>query len=275
MIFKKTSYYILFIYFIINSVTLGQTNELGVFIGGSMFHGDIGYQNAENSLYNTRASLGLEFKRNFNYHLGLKLSVLQGEIQGFDNLDSDIYIQERNLMFRSKLTEIALLLEFNFRPYLSRDMDYNYTPFIFSGISNFYFDPKGKSIDGKWHSLRPLATEGQGSDLYPNKQLYSLHGISIPIGIGYKINVYEFLTLSMSISWRMTFTDYIDDVSTIYVDESILNDLGNELADQSENNFASGFQRGNPYNNDKYGFVGISILYSIQDPKKDCNNIIY
>ena len=97
----------------------------------------------------------------------------------------------------------------------------------------------------------------------------------MPFGIGYKMSVYEVVTLSLTISWRITFTDYLDDVSTTYVDAATLDDVTRELADQSENKFNAGFQRGNPNNNDKYGFIGLHILYSIKDPKRGCDNIVY
>ena len=74
-------------------------------------------------------------------------------------------------------------------------------------------------------------------------------------------------------SWRITFTDYIDDVSKTYVDPSILSELGAELSDQSANTFPEGFQRGDPNQNDKYGFIGLTILYSIKDRQNTCENI--
>ena len=79
--------------------------------------------------------------------------------------------------------------------------------------------------------------------------------VAIPFGFGYKFNVYDVLTLSVNISWRITFTDYLDDVSTTYIDASRLDEIDAELVDQSNKKFTPGFQRGNPYNNDKYGFL--------------------
>ena len=259
-------------------VSLGafsQTNEIGLFLGGSMFHGDIGHQNAEQSIYNSKPVIGIQLKRNFNYHFGIQISILRGNLYASDNNSQNDFFVDRNLKFKSKITEFSLALEFNFRSYLSRDNDYNSTPFVFAGFSKFYFKPQGESLNGIWHNLQPLNTEGQGSDLYPNRDIYKLNGIAIPIGIGYKINIYEYITLSFNCGWRLTFNDYIDDVSSTYVNESVLNSLGEELADLSSINFEDGFQRGDPYSNDKYGFFGISILYSIADPNKGCNNIVY
>lgn len=252
-----------------------QTNEIGVFVGGSLFKGDIGAHSNEYILFNSQPALGFQFKRNLNYHFGINLTVNRSELYGADKYSSDAFELERNLHFKSKITEFGLMLEFNFRPYMSRDPEHNMSPFIFAGITKFFFNPQAKHPDGTWQNLRSIGTEGQGSDFYPTRRLYDLEGISVPFGIGYKINVYDFLTLNFNLSWRITFTDYIDDVSSTYIDISTLDDFDAKLVDQSNNKFNPGFQRGDPNNNDKYGFVGLTILYSIQDPKKDCNNIVY
>ncbi|MAZ58405.1 MAG: hypothetical protein CMP56_03225 [Flavobacteriales bacterium] len=253
---------------------ISQTNEIGLFLGGSLFHGDVGYKNAEYSILNTKPVIGLNFKRNLNYHFGLLFSFNKSTIQANDNVSSDAFNINRNINFRSKINELALVLEFNFQPYLSRDPDHNTTSFIFAGISKFYFNPQSE-YDGRWYNLQPLTTEGQGSDLYPGREIYNLNGWAIPIGVGYKVNIYNYITLAFNIGWRMTWIDYIDDVSMTYVEESILNQTASELANQSNNNLPSKFQRGNPYNNDKYGFIGISILYSIKDRNNGCDNIVY
>ena len=57
---------------------ISQTNEIGLFLGGSLFHGDVGYKNAEYSILNTKPVVGLNFKRNLNYHFGLLFSLCSG-----------------------------------------------------------------------------------------------------------------------------------------------------------------------------------------------------
>ena len=246
----------------------GQSRELGLFIGGSLFHGDVGYLNAESSIIQTKTSFGFKVQRNLNYHFGLNLSANHGELFADDILSSDIYRVNRGLHFKSKITEIALISELNFRPYMSYNTEYNRTPYVFAGVAKYFYNPKAQGPDGNWYSLRPLNNEGQGSTIYPEREVYKLHGVSIPFGVGYKFNLYEFITLSFSMSWRITFNDYIDDVSTTYIEQ-------NKPENQSDNNLTQGFQRGNPYDNDKYGFVGLSITYSIKDPQKGCTDIVY
>ena len=253
--------------FISNNI-IGQTREIGLFMGGSLFHGDVGYLNAESAILNSKSVFGFQFKRNFNYYFGMNISINHGEIFADDMLSSEKYRINRGLHFKSKITEFALISEFNFRPYLSRNTDYRNTPYIFAGISKYFYNPEAQGDDGNWYSLRPLNNEGQGSDLHPEREVYKLNGIAIPFGFGYKLNIYEFITLSLNLSWRITFNDYIDDVSTTYTDQS-------KLDNNSNNTFSEGFQRGNPYDNDKYGFLGVSIIYSIKDPQQGCNDIVY
>ena len=254
---------------------IGQTNEVGLFLGRSLFMGDVGAHSNEYIILNSKPTFGLQFKRNLNYHFGLGISVNRGELYANDTHSSDMFELKRNLNFKSKITEFGLILEFNFRPYMSRDSEHNWSPFIFAGVKKFFFNPQAQYDDGNWYDLRAIGTEGQGSDFYPNKSLYDLDGICIPFGFGYKINVYDIWTLNFNVSWRITFTDYIDDVSNKYIDASTLDEFDANLADQSEQKFQTGFQRGDPNNNDKYGFIGLTILYSIKDPKRECNNILY
>tara|TARA_B100000902_G_scaffold399728_1_gene472122 strand:- start:2721 stop:3545 length:825 start_codon:yes stop_codon:yes gene_type:complete len=274
MNYNFSKHIILILFFIFTNIK-GQTNEVGLFLGGSLFHGDIGYKNAEYALLNTRPVLGLSYKRNFNYHFGISLIFHRGQLYANNRETFDPFTIEQNLHFKSKITEIGLITEFNFRPYLSRDANYNFTPFIFTGITKFYFNPQAKYTDGNWYNLNTLYTEGQDADFYLVRTSYELHGISIPFGFGYKINIYDFLTVNMNFGWRISFTDYIDDTSTNYTNTNNMSEIATMLSDPSENNFSEGFQRGDPYNNDKYGFIGITLLYSIKDPSNECNNIIY
>ena len=72
----------------------------------------------------------------------------------------------------------------------------------------------------------------------------------------------------MSVSAKMQFpmTDYLDDVSTVYPDyddlESLRGEEAVQLSNRTLNEIAglTGKQRGNSTNNDKYLFLGISVM---------------
>ena len=80
----------------------------------------------------SRPSFGINIKRNINYYFGLNLSLKRGIIQAKDSSSEDLFNQNRDLDFRSSITDLSLLFEFNFQPYSSRDSEYNNSFFLFT-----------------------------------------------------------------------------------------------------------------------------------------------
>ena len=91
---------------------------------------------------------------------------------------------------------------------------------------------------------------------------------------GIKFRISESVVLSYEISFRKTFTDYIDDVSTFYVDKTILQNAkgpiavemayrGNELQGGDQNYPVAGTKRGNPTHNDFYYYTGIRVSIAL------------
>tara|TARA_S200000501_G_C20827326_1_gene745566 strand:- start:250 stop:1077 length:828 start_codon:yes stop_codon:yes gene_type:complete len=268
---------ILFTFFSTNLIFSQQ--EISAFFGTAIFHGDVGYNSLKigntNKLFeNSEFSWGISFRNNFNERFSVNVSFKKGKVSSFDSQSEDLFIVTRNLDFQSKISEMSANIEYNFSHYKIGSQKFNKAFYVFSGISGFKFNPKGLSNEGTWVDLQPLGTEGQGSSIFPDTEKYSLYGIGIPIGLGYKINLNKNIALNMSWSWTLTFTDYIDDVSTQYVNPSILSPIAQELADKSFNGFEEDYQRGNSQNNDKFGFVGLSIVYKI--PRKSyCSDISF
>ncbi len=67
-----------------------------------------------------------------------------------------------------------------------------------------------------------MSTEGEGLVEYPDRKPYNLFQFSIPFGGGIKFRVSDHIVVAYEIGMRKTFTDYLDDVSTRYVDQAIL-----------------------------------------------------
>lgn len=117
--------------------------------------------------------------------------------------------------------------------------------------------------------LQPLGTEGQG--LIASRTKYSLIGICIPVGIGFKYTIDRYWGVGLEIGLRKTFTDYIDDVSTTYFDFANYpdaNDLAAVLADRSNKSdpkvTTAGQQRGDPRDKDSYMFGIFSLNYKLR-----------
>jgi hypothetical protein len=140
----------------------------------------------------------------------------------------------------------------------------------------YNFNPKAEMNDD-WVELRPLGTEGQGSGLKSAPKPYSLLGVSIPFGMGFKFHAFGRLGVSIEWGMRKTYTDYLDDVSTTYADPDVLfatqGLVAVELADRSLVNpgpVNTNRQRGNETNRDWYSFAGLTITYKIQPKRPDC-----
>jgi hypothetical protein len=103
----------------------------------------------------------------------------------------------------------------------------------FIGIGGFYFNPKGRDINGDWIYLKPLRTEGEGLPGGPKQ--YSNYAICIPMGIAYRYYIQKTWSIGIEFSFRKTFTDYIDDVSTTYYDKKTLEkNFGSRSAQMSD-----------------------------------------
>lgn len=146
-------------------------------------------------------------------------------------------------------------------------------PYIFAGIGLFHFDPYTYDSDNKKTFLRPLSTEGQGLAAYPQKKTYSLTQFCMPFGAGWKVNFHERWDIIYEIGYRVLFTDYLDDVSTTYIDpQELLAAKGPkavELAYRAKPPFSQGEgdQRGNPGVKDWYFFSGVKLLIRLGKQK--------
>ena len=152
----------------------------------------------------------------------------------------------------------------------------SFSTYFFAGAAGFWFDPYGK-YEGKWYRLKPLCTEGQG--LLPTRKKYSSIQVAIPFGIGlrYKLGRNSMWSMGIEYGVRWTFTDYLDDVSTTYIDPDLLAAYKGELAvelsnpghssDPSDPLYSStraGQQRGDPRDKDTYMFAVISLYYNLE-----------
>ncbi|MFO8067499.1 MAG: DUF6089 family protein [Bacteroidales bacterium] len=248
---------------IITSITqqaYSQKNEVGVMIGGAYYMGDL---NPYQHFAMPRYSGGLIYRRNFTPHFSARLNALYASIQADDS--SIGYKPERNLNFRSSIYEISLQAEINFLPFITGDKENPNSFYIFGGVGGFRYNPKA-NYNGQWIELQPLGTEGQGTDLYPDRNTYSLYSYNFIFGIGMKFVISKNMALGIEWGMRRTGTDYLDDVSTRYPEPSVLSGLSQELSNRStDENIYPGMQRGNPYNKDWYSIAGLKVTYRIKN----------
>jgi hypothetical protein len=176
----------------------------------------------------------------------------------------------RNLSFQNNITEWNLVGEYTFMDITQK----KFSPFLFAGIAIFHNNPYAYDTLGQKIYLKPLSTEGEGLSQYPGQKPYSQTQFSIPIGGGIKFRVSETVVLAYEIGFRKTFTDYIDDVSTFYVDKTTLQNAkgpvavemayrANELKGGNQTYPASGTKRGSSKYNDVYYYTGIRVSIAL------------
>lgn len=244
-----------------------QRSEVGPFMGSSFYIGDL---NPTTLFAKPRLAGGIVYRYNFNPRWALKASIIFGNVEGSDAETNDHY--ERNLSFRSPITEISAHAELNFFNLYNSSGRNRFTPYIFAGFSIFSFNPQAE-LNGEYYDLQHLGTEGQGLD--GERDFYSLTNVAIPFGIGVKVNIGQYISVGVEWGMRYTFTDYLDDVSGNYYDNRILGEKRGEivaaLADRSETIHPAGMGRGNVTTKDLYYFIGGIVTFKFGNADRTCD----
>ncbi len=270
---KKTLFFFIAWSFISLGLKAQEGFEVGGWLAASNYFGDL---NTNMRLNRPGPAAGLGIRYNFNERICAKLSGNIGRVQAYDTDSPNLYERARNLHFKSVIADAGLQLEFNFLPYIHGSKEQNWTPYLFAGLGVSYFNPKAE-LNGKWYELRPFGTEGQ----FKGEEYYTVAGGWV-YGAGFKIDLSYEWSLNIDISARRLFTDYLDDVSTVYPDagdvEGLRGDFAVQFIDRStelykkdpafftRNNLehpigGEGRQRGNSKNNDTYVYFGIGVYY--------------
>ena len=248
-----------------------QQFEVGLLFGASTYQGDIAPSAKRLDFNDFHPSLGIFGRYNLNRYITARLSFSYGKISGSDAQALSEDRRQRNLSFQSNLFEFALIGEVNLFGYAPEGLQKRFSPYLFGGVAVFSFNPEAV-YQGQLVALQPLGTEGQGMDGFAEK--YKLTQLAIPMGIGVKIAVSERFNVGLEGGVRKTFTDYLDDVSTNYVNYNQLLRGNGELAAALGNrtgeylgtepvDIPTGTQRGNPDADDWYFIAGVTVSYNI------------
>ncbi len=262
------------------SAGAGVSNFLGE-LGGANQIGTHYFRDLEFSQTRLAAAFGLRYK--LSNYFALNTHLTYGRVSGDDKLTTEKFRHTRNINFYSDIYEWSVNFEGAFqqeqighRYRLKRVKGlkgYELYTYLFAGAGVFYFNPK-TTFQGQTYNLRDYHTEGEG--YVPTRKNYSLIQFCIPIGIGFKYTIDRQWGLGLEFGIRKTFTDYIDDVSTTYIDLSQFEtgdqySVGQYLANPSDRNdpqsaniTAAGQQRGDPRYKDSYMFAIFSVNYKIK-----------
>ncbi len=239
--------------------------QIGAWLGAANYQGDLvsGYL----VLQETKPAFGIYGQIPVIGPIDIRASLSSAWVGGNDKYSDDPLKLKRNLSFRSNIIEASGQLVLRLKK-----ADAAWVPYLYGGAAIIRFNPKAK-YEGQWHALRPLGTEGQG--LTNENPLYNLSDIAIPFGGGIQLKWRDNWYIGIELGYRKTFTDYLDDVSTVYHSHQDLlekrGELAAALADRSieytndaEELFLAGNERGNAEYGDNYLQGGITLSRLLQ-----------
>jgi len=205
----------------------GYNWEFGVGLGVSNYLGDIGGREkearpflADMKLAKTRWVETAYVKYRFDPLFGVRMAFNHMRIEGADNLSINPGRQYRNLSFRNDIFDMEATVHWfiynSAKPLgiYSRSNVYM-TAYLFAGLGGFHHSPKA-NYQGSWVALQPLQTEAVE---------YKKWGYCLPFGAGFYLTINKRKRshrIGFELNWRYSNTDYLDDISTVYVNPALL-----------------------------------------------------
>ena len=269
---------------LLSSLAVAQYRwDYGFQLGASNYLGDIGGKDksrrdfvSDMKLAETRWAGAGFLRHKISPKLSVRGQFAYQRIQGADSLSTNRARHARNLDFRNDIFELSLTPQFTI--YENQDLGSSYrfklsfNFYVLAGVGIIHQNPKA-FYEGEWVALQPLHTENTK---------YSLWQGVVPLGTGFYFTVRKKHRIGFEYNWRVTFTDYLDDVSKRYVDPATLSKQGAALADRSDLHTAGGDQfflknfgynanqtnagnkRGDSKHNDTYMTASINYSYVIR-----------
>lgn len=211
----------------------GQTYEVGLFAGGTNNIGDIGKMTY---ISPSGLALGGLFKWNKSKRYAWRGQLTYGEFTADDALSDIASRQRRDLRIQNSILEASAGLEVNFVEYNLHRLGPAFTPYLYTGLT--YFRYGYKAFDAAVESKKDGA-------------------MAIPMIVGAKIRLNQFLILGAEVGARYTFTDNLDGSNPEMFYDNI---------DELRSN-----QFGNVFSDDWYVFSGVTLTYTFgRKPCKDC-----
>ncbi|HSY76895.1 MAG TPA: hypothetical protein VK890_08565 [Bacteroidia bacterium] len=225
--------------------------DYGAKLGASNYLGDIGGLSQSRrpfvldmKMQETRWDIGgyVRYKLRDPWSVEAQLNWVR--VSGADSLTAKYDPRRgRNLNFRNDIIQFSAFGEWTFfeNPDLGNTYRYEnaFSAYLFAGISVFYQCPfaynpyhyawnaQGQMTTGGplWVNLHPLETEGVH---------YHIIQPGIPLGAGFNFTIKKKYRIGWSITWTKTFTDYLDDISTVYPNPDVWKQLGFSKQMQAE-----------------------------------------
>lgn len=203
-------------------LSYSQIHEIGGFLGGSNFIGDVG---ATNYISPNQLAIGGIYKWNRSPRHSYRVSLIYSELEGFDSKSDDPRRIDRDYKFNNHITEISAGIEFTFFDFDLHTGKKLGTPYLYTGVSVAYHD--------NYYFLNGVQT-------YEDTTSWAY---GIPMVVGFKTTFTDNLILGFEIGARYTFSDEID-------------------GSVPDAKYREEYSFGNLNNNDWYVFSGITLTYT-------------
>lgn len=226
--------------------------------GVSSYYGDL---KEEKRSIDPKPTINVGLQYFFTNRISVRAEITWFQLTGDDSKAEDISRVNRNLSFTANNFELSATGAINLMPngvrFYQRSV---FNTYLFAGVGLLYSNPKAE-LNGKKYALQPLQTEGVS---------YSRFQPVIPYGVGARVMLNPFFNLAIEGSYRFTFTDYLDDVSTVHPDKTDWTDpvriaLSDRRPELGLSPYEAGTRRGNASNNDSYLLITVKLEYYIPD----------
>lgn len=220
------------------STQASAQGKLGVYVGGGLmyYEGDLRERLFPNpAMLSPDLNIGLIWQ--FHPSISVDIGYHYGKIKGDDQYAVSLTRQQRDLRFESIVHDISLRARY----YIIRTDLRVFSPYIAAGVGVVNTNPMRDGV-----ALQPLQTEGVS---------YGLWNVTIPTGLGFRFNIKCNWAINLEMTYRWTFTDYLDDVSGLYPENEVpfYTDPGGSHPTREE--------RGDPNWDDGYWDANISLTY--------------
>ncbi len=222
---------ILLVFVIFCAQIKAQTYEVGLFAGGANNIGDVG---RTTYIAPSGLAVGGLFKWNKSKRYAWRVSIIRGKYTADDSKSNINSRKARGYVAKGSIFEASAGLELNFVEYNLHQLGPAFTPYLYTGVTYFRYDFNYFDNLGNFQDL----SQTDGS-------------FAIPMTVGFKARINQFLILGGEIGARYTFTDNLD--------------ASNPVGSNFENS-----KFGNIFSDDWYVFSGITITYTFG--RKSCTD---
>lgn len=164
--------------------TSAQLYEVGAFLGGSNYIGDLGSTKYINP--NTPAIGGIA-KFNYTPRITFRGTLIYTRLEAKDSKAENDFRRNRNRRFINNILEASLGVEFSFFKYSLSEIGHSQTPYIIAQIGAVNYSTI--SVDAEVKRVTSLV---------------------VPFGVGYKMRLAQNVGIALETSFRYTFKDVID-----------------------------------------------------------------